>query len=85
MAQQRQVRRRVTKKATKGATHRVPCPHCGKHNDLRKLTPGRGGIAGWGADMVETGTIIDCDHCGRKAKIAKVQTVKVVTLVQHNR
>jgi hypothetical protein len=74
----------VTKKATRGPTHRVPCPHCGKPNDLRKLAP-TSRNAGWGANMIETGNIIDCDHCGKYSQIARVQSITVVTLRQHNR
>lgn len=64
--------------------HRVPCPHCGKHNDFRKLTASARNT-GWGGDMLETGTVVDCDTCGKKAEIAKVQSVRIVTLRQYNK
>lgn len=76
-----------TKKATRGALHRVPCPHCGRPNDLRVLAAGTAAQqnAGWGGNLVERGTILDCDHCNRKMQIVKVQSVKIVTVRQHNR
>jgi phage FluMu protein Com len=70
-----------TKKASSGAIHRVPCPHCGKANDCRGLRP-KEGVGGWGGYGLEAGTKIDCDHCGKLMEIAGVQDVTVITVKQ---
>jgi hypothetical protein len=74
-------KRGVTKKRTKGAIHRVPCPHCGRPNDCRGLQP-KDGIGGWGGYGLEQGAKLSCDHCNRLMKITGVQDVTVVTVEQ---
>ena len=72
--------RGVTKKATSGAIHRVPCPHCGRPNNFRDLRPMDG--AGWGSYGLEPGAVISCDSCGKRMQVTGVQDVTVVTVRQ---
>ncbi len=60
-------------KVIKGAVHAVPCPFCGKANDLRDLE---------GQQLMDTGHEIDCDHCGNIMEIASIQTMKVIGVRQ---
>jgi len=73
----------ATKKAARGYIHAVPCPHCGKPDDLRGLRPS--GEAGWGAYALEEGTVLGCKHCNGKMVIKNVQDVTIVTVAQYNR
>ena len=43
-----------TKQRLVGPVSSVPCPHCGKHNDMRSLLE---------TQLLERGTKVDCDHC----------------------
>jgi endogenous inhibitor of DNA gyrase (YacG/DUF329 family) len=67
--------------ATQGPIHRVPCPHCGKPNDFRAHADSELGGAGWGEQGLETGAKVDCDQCGRFAKILAIEKVVVIKLV----
>jgi hypothetical protein len=78
MAQQR--RQVVTKRATKGAIHAVPCPYCGHKNDFRKFM---GTSEDWGTFGLEAGNTVDCDRCKRISKIKRVAKVTLITLEQH--
>jgi hypothetical protein len=66
---------------------RVPCPWCQKPNDFRVLADNAdkaGGISGWGSQGLENGAIVDCDHCGKFAKVIGIETVQVVKLTPVN-
>lgn len=63
----------TSKKATSGVIDRVPCPHCGKTNDLRQLK----------AQMLLLEKArLDCDHCGRVMMVVGTRKVEVVTMIQ---
>lgn len=83
MAKQvRRVRRKVPagrQQVTRGPLHAVPCPWCGRKSDFRSLADSNQGGVGWGG-MLETGAKVDCDHCGKTAKIHTVAQVTVVKL-----
>jgi hypothetical protein len=48
-----------------GPVSAVPCPHCGKHNDMRGLLE---------TQLLDTGTKVDCDHCKRISTIVAVDS-----------
>ena len=52
-----------------GPVDRVPCPHCGKSNNFRKVD-----------EMLEIGNQFGCDHCKRVMQIAGVREVKMVAV-----
>jgi predicted RNA-binding Zn-ribbon protein involved in translation (DUF1610 family) len=56
---------------TQGSIEQVPCPHCGKPNDLRELES---------QQLLDTGHEIICDHCGRLFDIVGIKHVKVVVV-----
>lgn len=56
---------------THGPVNAVPCPHCGKPNDLRELD---------GQQLLDTGHGIECDVCHRLYDVVGIRTVKVVVL-----
>lgn len=60
---------------THGPIEQVPCPHCGKPNDLRELD---------GQQLLDTGHEIICDHCGRLFDIVGIKHIKVVVVRQSN-
>jgi DNA-directed RNA polymerase subunit RPC12/RpoP len=68
-------------KATQGAIHRVPCPHCGQCNDFRAHADAESGGVGWGEQGLEAGAKVDCDHCGRFSKVLAVEKVVIIKLV----
>lgn len=57
---------------TAGPIDRVPCPYCGKTNDFRELR---------GQQLMDTGSGVVCDHCGRTMHIAAIREVTVVAVV----
>jgi len=62
-------------KGLKGPIYAVPCPHCGKTNDLRGLQEQIGAA-------FEKGAVVDCDHCGHCAMVTAVQPVTFVAVIQ---
>lgn len=65
---------------SKGPVHGVPCPHCGRPNDLRELD---------GQNVLDTGAEVICGpvdgapntgHCGRMFMVVSIQRVVVVTV-----
>lgn len=64
-----------------GPVHHVPCPHCGRPNDLRELDS---------QNLLDTGAEIICSsvdgsagtgHCGRLFMVSAVRIVKFVVVV----
>ncbi len=65
---------------THGPVDQVPCPHCGKPNDLRELDS---------QQLLDTGHEIVCGplegrppigHCGRVFTVAGIRMVKVIVV-----
>ena len=63
-----------------GPVHGVPCPHCGRTNDLRELDS---------QNLLDTGAEIVCSaldgtpsggHCGRLFQVVRIQAVKFVVV-----
>lgn len=65
---------------TKGALHSVPCPFCKRPMDFRAYMGEEGGGVGWGAQGLEIGSLIDCDHCNRRSKVLSIDRVTVIRL-----
>lgn len=64
-------------KQTRGPLHAVPCPHCRKAQDFRPLKAD--GIMR-GAPAIVDGNTYDCDECGRRARVARVEVVEMIWL-----
>lgn len=58
---------------TGGPINRVPCPHCGHHNDCRLLNE---------QNLLEAGHKIDCDRCHRFILVLSVQPIVWVQVRQ---
>ncbi len=65
---------------THGPVQQVPCPHCGKPNDLRELDA---------QNLLDTGGEIVCGpiegqvntgHCGRLFEIVGIRMIKVIVV-----
>jgi NAD-dependent SIR2 family protein deacetylase len=56
---------------TNGPINAVRCPHCGKNNDFRDMQS---------QQLLDTGAIADCDHCGRHMEVVSIRPVVVVTV-----
>jgi hypothetical protein len=62
---------------TRGTVDRVPCPHCGRHNDFRELD---------GQQLLDTGHKVICrgenqgEGCGQIMEVVAIQVVKVVAV-----
>lgn len=54
-----------------GKIHAVPCPYCGKAQDLRELQS---------QQLLDTGHGVVCDMCHRRSEVAAIQTTTVVGL-----
>jgi len=54
-----------------GPINSVPCPHCGKGNDLREMQA---------QTLLDTGHKFLCDHCNRSMEVLSIRTVTVVTV-----
>lgn len=52
-----------------GPIDAVPCPACGKRNDFRKLDE---------QQLLDTGSDVECDECGRIMQVAAIRMVKAV-------
>lgn len=73
---------RPPQQATQGPVHRVPCPWCSQPNDFRPLVGDEDGGAGWGSQGLERGAVIECDHCGRRAKVLAIDKITVIKLAK---
>ncbi len=62
-------------KTCDGPVHKVPCPHCGKPNDLRDLQRDVG-------ESFEPGLTYECDSCRLINHITSVTPVLVVRVRQ---
>lgn len=68
---------------TTGPVHAVPCPHCGRTNDLRELES---------QNLLDTGSQLVCapvdrsqrntGHCGRMFRVMRIQLVKAVQVAR---
>lgn len=58
---------------TQGAIHALPCPWCGRLNDMRDEADGMGRV-----DVLQPGNVYQCDHCKRHMQIKSVQTAVIV-------
>lgn len=56
---------------TTGTIDRVPCPHCGKHNNFREID---------GQQLLDTGSAFQCDHCNGMMEVARIVTTKIVSV-----
>lgn len=54
-----------------GVIDKVPCPHCGKHNDFRGMEE---------QQLFDTGHKLLCDHCGGSMEICAIRMVKLVSV-----
>ncbi len=54
-----------------GFIERVPCPWCKATNDFRDLTEVR---------QLETGSSVECDHCGNLMIIAAVRPTTIIAV-----
>ncbi len=52
-----------------GPIDRVPCPHCGKANNFRRVD-----------EMLEVGNVFGCDHCKKPMQISGVRDVRFVAV-----
>lgn len=57
--------------STHGPVNEVPCPHCGKPQDLRELDS---------QQLLDTGHDIVCEFCQRVYIVCRIVMVKVVAL-----
>lgn len=55
----------------RGTLDSVPCPHCGKPNDYRILHE---------QQLLDTGHLCSCDHCGRMMEVARIAPMIVVSV-----
>lgn len=69
----KQIGNGTSPKAIQGPIDRVPCPHCGRHNDFRQLK---------GQQLLDTGHCMFCDHCGRSMEVVRIATVELVVVRQ---
>lgn len=68
--------RPMSPKHTSGTVDRVPCPHCGRPNDLRALRDQM---------LLIEEAQFDCDHCGRVMEFLGMKSIQVVTVRQTQR
>lgn len=54
-----------------GVIERVPCPHCGAHNDFRQLES---------QTLLDTGSTMECDHCHLLMQVVAVRKVTLVAV-----
>lgn len=66
----------ITLKTTNGPSHAVPCPHCGKDNDLR------GSVETYGDKLVGEARFA-CDHCHQLFEVVRSTPVTVYTVRQY--
>lgn len=52
-----------------GPIDRVPCPHCGKPNNFRRVD-----------ELLEVGNRFACDHCKRPMQIAGIRDVRFIAV-----
>lgn len=58
---------------TNGPIHAVRCPHCGKGNDFRDMQS---------QQLLDTGGVIECDHCRRFMEVVGIKPITVITVRQ---
>jgi hypothetical protein len=58
-----------------GPISAVPCPWCGKTNDMREL---------YAQQVLEKGARVDCDHCHLVSEVVVVDTRPRVVLKQRH-
>lgn len=58
---------------TRGTIDAVICPHCGKPNDFRMLDE---------QQLLDTGHVMDCDHCGQFMQVQRIAMLKVISVRQ---
>lgn len=61
---------------TTGPVHRVPCPHCGKPQDMRELAA---------QNLLDTGNDVVCEDCGRVYIITGIAQIMLITVRPSNR
>ena len=66
---------------TQGTVKRVPCPWCQQPLDFSAHADAESGGTGWGEQGLDTGSKVDCDHCGRTSKILAKEKVTLIKLV----
>lgn len=76
-----QPKKRRVLKGAKGHISRVPCPWCKRTNDFRGMAGTGGDAHAFGAYGLESGTVVDCDHCKRKMRITGVHTITAISVV----
>lgn len=54
-----------------GVIEGVPCPHCGKKNDLRDLQQ---------QQLLDTGHKLICDYCQRSMEVTSIRQLTVVAV-----
>lgn len=54
---------------TQGPIDRVPCPHCGKANNFKRVD-----------EMLENGNTFKCDFCKQPMEICGVRDVRFVAV-----
>ena len=54
---------------TQGPIDKVPCPHCGKHNNFRRVD-----------EMLENGNRFQCDFCKQVMEICGIRDVRFVAV-----
>lgn len=60
---------------TNGPINAVPCPHCGNPTDFRNLAS---------QQLLDTGSEVSCDKCGRLMRVAGLQQIQVVVVRRVN-
>lgn len=63
----------ASQKMLTGPVHGVPCPHCSKRNDCRRLLE---------QSLLEPGSKIDCDHCHNLMEVMAIVPVPMVQVRQ---
>jgi hypothetical protein len=61
---------------TNGTINSVRCPLCGKPNDFRDIQS---------QQLLDTGNVVDCDHCHQLMEIVAIRPMTVVTVRQASR
>ena len=64
-----------SKQQVAGPVSAVPCPWCGRPNDLRNIE---------GMGLLEKGARVDCDHCKRVSVVDGIDTRPRVIVRQYH-
>jgi hypothetical protein len=71
--------------SVQGPVHQVPCPHCGRPNDMREIDA---------QNLLDTGSEFQCTpvdgqpntgHCGRVFVVTRIANVKLVAVAPVHR